>query len=605
MKIGSLKFPAFKKIWTVLAPSERKTAFLLLSLMLVGMVLESMGVGLVIPAIVFMMQENIASNYPFLEPVLQFFGNPSPQRLIIIGMLILVATYFIKVLFLTYFVWYQTRFTFGVQARLSQRLFKSYLAQPYCFHLQRNSAQLIRNAFTEIVIFAKNGVAPILLLFSEGFVLVGICTLLLLVEPWGSLVVVAVLGSVSWVFHILTHKRLSRWGKARQYHDGLRIQHLQQGLGGTKEVKLLGREKEFLRQHDVHNVASARVGCYQQTLQQLPRLWLELLAVVGLITLVLTMLAIGTPQRAVLPVLGLFAAAAFRFIPSVNRVLTSIQSLRFGLPVVDVLYKELNECWENEEVQQEESSAESGKASPFRKDICLDHVDYAYPNTEEPSLKNIVIKIGRGESVGIIGSSGAGKSTLVDVILGLLKPSVGMVLVDGEDVQKNLRNWQNQIGYVPQSIYLTDDTLRRNVAFGLPHEEIDEGAVRHAIKAAQLEDFVESLPQGLETIVGERGVRLSGGQRQRIGIARALYHNPAVLVLDEATNALNTATERGVMEAVRSLKGYKTIIIVAHRMSTVKDCDRLFRLEEGWLRTSGVPSEVIMSEDIAIESVCS
>jgi ABC-type multidrug transport system fused ATPase/permease subunit len=342
-----------------------------------------------------------------------------------------------------------------------------------------------------------------------------------------------------------------------------------------------------LEQYRVHNAQSARVGQLQATLQQLPRLWLELLAVSGLATLVITMLVQGRALEAVLPTLGLFAAAAFRLIPSVNRVLGAIQALRYGLAMIDTLHAEFN-------LAASEVADTCAPIVPFRAALELNKVTYAYPGAFVAALTEISLVIRHGESVGFIGSSGSGKSTLVDILLGLLKPDSGEVRVDGEEIQHALRNWQNQIGYVPQSIYLTDDTLARNVAFGLPTAQIDQAAVWRAIRAAQLEEFVHSLPMELDTLVGERGIRLSGGQRQRIGIARALYHDPVVLVLDEATSSLDTTTEREVMQAVRALQGRKTILIVAHRLSTVEHCDRLYRLEQGRVVEEGTPATMLV-----------
>lgn len=568
------KLSTAHKIWGLLTSAERRSAVVLLGLLFIGMVMETLGVGLVIPALALLTQRNFASNYPALQPVLQALGNPSQQTLVIIGMLVLVGVYLIKTLFLAYLAWRQTRFAFGVQAQLSQRLFTVYLRQPYTFHLQRNAAQLIRNVTSEVDIFTGNGILQGMLLLTESLILLGLCSLLLFVEPLGTLMVVSVLGTAAWGFHHLTRGRIERWGEARQHHEGLRIQHLQQGFGGAKDVKLLGRETDFLEQYRVHNVQSARALQLLSILQQLPRLWLELLAVSGLAILVISMLAQDRVLQAVLPTLGLFAAAVFRIMPSVNRVLGAVQSLRYALPVIDILHTELK-------LASPEIADTRSHVTPFRAALELSHITYAYPGAAEPALKNISLAIQRGESVGFIGVSGAGKSTLVDILLGLLTPDTGEVRVDGKDIQINLRNWQDQIGYVPQSIYLTDDTLRRNVAFALPNEQIDDAAVQRAIQAAQLDDFVASQPDGLETLVGERGIRLSGGQRQRIGIARALYHDPAVLVLDEATSSLDTATERGVMQAVAALQGSKTILIVAHRLLTVEHCDRLYRLEQG------------------------
>jgi ABC-type multidrug transport system fused ATPase/permease subunit len=366
----------------------------------------------------------------------------------------------------------------------------------------------------------------------------------------------------------------------------LRIQHLQQGLGGAKDVKLLGRESDFLNQYSIHNKESARVNQLNNTVQQLPRIWLELLAVCGLVALVLVMLAQGGALETIIPKLGLFAVVTFRLMPSISRLLNVMQSLKYCLPVIDVLQKDLI-------LPAPEEQENKSTQSTFHKSLELQHITYTYPSADLPSLKDISLSIQCGESVGFIGTSGAGKSTLVDILLGLLPPDHGVVSVDGKDIQKNLRFWQNQIGYVPQSIYLTDDTLLRNIAFGLSSEQINQESVLKAIRAAHLDDFIQSLPEGLNTIVGERGVRLSGGQRQRIGIARALYHDPSVLVLDEATSALDTATEVGVMEAVRELHGSKTIIIVAHRLSTIEHCDRLYQLENGQIKTYGTPNDVL------------
>ena len=378
----------------------------------------------------------------------------------------------------------------------------------------------------------------------------------------------------------VTHQRLLRWGAARQLHEGLRLQHLQEGLGGAKEVKLLGREQEFLAHYHQHNLGNAQVGQRYQTLQQFPRLGLELLAVGGLAALVMVMVAQNKPLDALLPTLAVFAAAAFRVLPSANRAMMAVQNVRYALPAINVLHGELR-------VLKSAEEPAAARQLEFREYLALDNVSFCYPSSDRPALQGISLTVLRGTTMGFIGESGAGKSTLVDIILGLLHPGGGAVRVDGVDIRTNLRGWQDRVGYVPQTIFLTDDTLRRNVAFGLADDQINEHSVWSAVRAAQLEEFINSLPQGLDTMVGERGVRLSGGQLQRIGIARALYHDPSVLVLDEATSSLDTQTERGVLDAVRKLHGEKTIIIVAHRMSTVEDCDQLFRLEDGRVVSQG------------------
>jgi ABC-type multidrug transport system fused ATPase/permease subunit len=315
-------------------------------------------------------------------------------------------------------------------------------------------------------------------------------------------------------------------------------------------------------------------------------MWCELLAVVALCLLTAVMLWQGKPLQSFVPSLGLFATAAFRLLPSVNRLAVSLQQIRWAKTLTDCLHDELA-------LPIVEPAEGRGAALPFRTAIELDHVSFCYPGCEKPAIADITLSIPHGSSVGIVGGSGAGKSTLVDVILGLLPPTEGRVSVDGENIHENVRAWQNLVGYVPQNIYLSDDTIRRNIAFGLDDEFVDDDAISRTLRAAQLESFIATLSLGLETPIGERGVRLSGGQRQRIGIARALYYDPVVLVLDEATSALDMDTEREVMNAVESLHGQKTIVIVAHRMSTVAHCDIVFRIENGRLVWSGTLSDVL------------
>ena len=560
---------------SLLTPRQRWHGVLLLIAMVFSALLEAASVGLVVPVVTLMMQGDVDQRYPLIYELLGG-GTVRSADLVLSGIVLLVVVFLIKALFLGALAFRQASFAFGLQASVSERLFRGYLLQPYLFHLQRNSAQLIRNAINETNQFTFGAILPGMVLMTETLVLVGLVVLLIGFEPVGALSVMLLGGGVGAAFYRLTKNRIRSWGEDRQVNEGLRIQYLQEGLGGAKEVKLLGRESYFLERYALHNAASARTGELQTTLQSIPRLMLEFLAVFSLAAVVLVAQASGRTSAELVPVFGLFSVAAFRLIPLANRILVSVQSLRFSLPVLDILTRELDTC--GAPVNQ----AEEKKLS-FQDRLLIQDIFFSYPKATQPTLRGVDVTILKGQTVGVVGESGAGKSTLVNLILGLLAPSSGQFTVDGQAVQAHLRGWQKNIGYVPQHIYLTDDSLRRNIAFGENDDDINEAALIQAVQAARLNEFVGSLPEGLNSQVGEGGIRLSGGQRQRVGIARALYSAPQVLVLDEATSALDHDTEQGVMEAVSALHGAITILIVAHRLSTVAGCDVVYRLRDGLL----------------------
>ncbi|HBQ52033.1 MAG: ABC transporter ATP-binding protein [Actinobacteria bacterium] len=568
-------------VWRLLKSSERRALVGIIFLILVGLILETLSLGIVMPVVAILTQDDYQTKYRWLTDNL---GSPSREDLIVIVMLLMVGIYIVRSLFLLWSSWVQKGFSAALSGRLSQRLFTIYLRQPYLFHLQHNSATLMRNSRNANVV-VTGGIDPTLVLLTDGLVAIALFTLLIIVEPVGTIITLVAFGVGAWLFQLLTRRRIERWGDQRNLHDGMILQHLQQGLGGAKDVKILGRESEFLDQHEKHLKESLRINRVYSVLQTMPRMYMEILTIAGLAALVISMVLQKQSFTEIIPTLGLFAAAAFRVMPSINRLLGALQTLIYSRAIIASVYADFKLD------APDETKLVTG--IPFSEQLELRSVTFQYPTASTPSLQQVSLVVRRGEAVGFVGPSGAGKSTLVDVILGLFAPTAGLVLVDGQDIQKNLRNWQNQIGYVPQSIYLTDDTLRRNVAFGLGDENIDENSVRNAIRLAQLEEFVSSLPENLDTVVGERGVRLSGGQRQRIGIARALYHNPSILVLDEATSSLDTPTEHGVMQAVQALQGSKTVIIVAHRLSTVEYCDRLYRIESSRLIEEGTFDEVV------------
>ena len=568
-------------VWNLFTRKDRVAFIRIVLMVIVGMFLETISLGIVVPIIGILTQDDYQQKYPFIVDI---FGELSREELISAVMVAMVLIYIVRSLFLFWSLWIQKGFSASVSGRLSQSLFAIYLRQPYMFHLQRNSSTLMRNAKNATSVVTC-GVDPFMVLLTDGLVAIAMFTLLIYVEPIGTIAVLLVFGLSTSTFQRLTRRRIDSWGYQVDHHETKILQHLQEGFGGAKDVKILGRENEFLSQHEKHLKRSIRISRIYNVILTLPRSFMEVITIVGLCLLVVSMVVRGRELSEIVPVLGLFAAAAFRVMPSINRLLMATQTLIFNRSIIAAVYRDFQ--------LDAPDLGKHVKNSPFANSLELHDVSFQYPTAARASLQNVSLVVRRGEAVGFVGPSGAGKSTLVDVILGLFAPTAGEVRVDGRNIQENLRNWQNQIGYVPQSIYLTDDTLRRNVAFGLSDENIDDKLVAEAIRLAQLDAFVESLPDRLETVVGERGVRLSGGQRQRIGIARALYHNPSVLVLDEATSSLDTPTEHGVMQAVQALQGTKTVIIVAHRLSTVEYCDRLYRIEDSRITEEGTFAEVV------------
>ena len=571
---------ADQMIWRMLKKSERRGLGMIFVLMLIGTVLEMFSLGLVVPIVGLLVNPDYLDRVPFVHSL---FGDLTTTQYVLGAMGLLIGVYIVKTIFLIWKTWVQRGFSNSVTLRIAQDLYENYLRQPYAFHLERNSAIMIRNSQSSASLMS-GVIDPLLLIASEFLVSGGLFILMLLLEPVGSLAAIVVFGSFSVIFRRITSRRITKWGEAQNSYKGSIIQHLQQGFSGVKDIKILGREDYFVTSYQRDLSGNAYVQRRYAVAQTLPRFSMELLTIICLGLLVSLMVLSDKALSDILPVLSLFGAAAFRLLPTLSQVINSFMSININRPIVNDLYADL--------ALPIPAVTTDQKSRKLLDRIDVEGLSFSYARTTRDALNNVSISIRRGEAVGLIGSSGSGKSTLVDILLGLLEPTSGQVRIDGNDIHQNLRGWQDQIGYVPQSIFLTDDTLRRNVAFGLPKDKIDDDAVRSAIRSAQLEEFVASLPEGMETVVGERGVRLSGGQRQRIGIARALYNNPDVLVLDEATSSLDTETEHGVMQAVQALQGDKTVIIVAHRLSTVEYCDRLYRLENAQIVDEGTFSEV-------------
>lgn len=572
------------QLYKLLDSRQKQTLIILLGLMSVSSVLEAAGFGILFPVLLLLSDDSMGGSQWFREAASRWTGVTSPANLVLIVLWGFAAFSVFKSVFVVWVAWCQSKFVADCQMSLSIRLFRGYLREPWSFHLKRNSAELIRNVGTESYQVAV-ALQFVLASLTELLLVLSTTIVLLFIEPLGMIVSSAILFVAGVTFYWSIRQRLLHWGRQRQIHAKELTMHLQQGLGGAKDIILLNRVEYFVKSYQEHSIASAIIQRKVLLTQALPRHWLEFLGALALTVLISILIVRGMPLSQVVPTVGLFAAAAFRLIPSVNRLMMGAQSIRFMQSSVEIVLNELKE---------DIGAAPNSRAEfSIEKEIELKNVTFAYDADIAPAIRDVSFVIPSGQSVGFVGGSGAGKSTLVDIVLGLLVPTEGSVLVDGAPMVSNIRGWQKNVGYVPQSIYLTDDTLRRNVAFGLADEEIDEARVKHAVEKAQLLGFVSTLPDGLNTIVGERGVRLSGGQRQRIGIARALYNDPKVLVLDEATSALDNSTEAEVMEAIRALKGSRTIIIVAHRLSTVAHCDQLFHFESGRLVGTGEPSSII------------
>ena len=572
--------PTRKLLWDVLQSSERRSLVGVFALILIGTVLETFSVGMMIPVLSVIASDSQKISLVFftIEPAL----NKSQLIQLAVGLILVV--YVLKNVFLAGSTWIQRGFLTRVTSRIAARMLEIYIRQPYAFHLRKNSSTLIRNTQDASMLVAA-GIEPMLTILTEGLIAVALFTVLVVVEPVGTICVIGLLLFATFIFQKFFDRKLQRWGTLRQIQKGSIIQTIQQGLGAVKDIQVLGREEWFVNEHRERQTLDANLLRRINTVQTVPRLWLEVMAMAGLAGLVAIMLATGKDIDKIIPTVGLFAVTSFKVLPSINKLVSSKQTLKVSRSTIETIHHDLDlPIAMNSSIQNMKFQFEN---------VVVEQLDFKYEQSENLVLSNVNLRIQSGEAVGFVGLSGSGKSTLIDIMLGLLEPQSGSVLINGQTLENVKQSWQQQIGYIPQTIFLMDDSLRRNIAIGIADAEIDEVAIVDALKSAQLEDFVASLPEGLDTVVGERGVRLSGGQRQRIGIARALYHQPSVLVLDEATSSLDTETEHGVMQAVQALQGDKTVIIVAHRLSTVEYCDRLYRLDAGRIVDEGTFDEVM------------
>lgn len=557
----------------------------LLFMMLVGAGLDILGFGMVFPLIALLVDPVIVQRESWLS-VMDYLAGGSPERLAFMALVGMFLLFALKNAYLSLYTLIETRFAYAKQVQIARRILAAYLSQPYQFFRNHNSARLIQNLTTEVTSVVAHVVMPLFAIAAETIFMAAVLALLVLLRSWLVLSVfgmVAVFGAVTYA---ASHKYLASLGRRRQRFESARNRALREAFGGIKEILVRGCEMHFQKRIDENSIAFASAQQRFHALTYLPRFWIETFAVLGLTLLVAMMVYRNEPPQAILASVGTVAAFGFRIIIGANRVLISISAVRFGLPALASVQSALALSAAGESVDQPASAI---AVEAFRDKIEFEGVSYSYPANAVRVLDGVSLTVAKGEFIGVIGISGAGKTTLVDLLLGLIEPTSGTIAVDGRPLRYSKRQWMRQIAYIPQEVFLLDDSIRRNVAFGVPDREIDDRKVWAAIERAQLDGYVKGLDEGVDTVIGENGARCSGGQRQRIGIARALYREASVLVLDEATSALDSATESKLMQEVLSLRPAVTIVAVTHRLNCLKGCDRIVRLEHGRLLPATLP----------------
>ena len=583
----------FKKLLFLLTPVERKRAGLLLIMTIIMALLDTIGIASILPFIAVLtnpslVETNIILNYIYQSS--NIFGVKTNQEFIFFfGVIVLVLLIF-SLTFKAFTVYAQVRFTEMREYSISKRLIEEYLNQPYSWFLSRHSADLGKTILSQVGKLIGNGIRPLIELISKSIITISIIILLIIVDLKLALAVGLSLGVTYLLIFYLVRKVLTRAGEKRLKNDQLRFTIVSEAFGAAKEVKAGGLEQSYIRNFSNYAKIYAMAEALSQVLGQLPRFILEAIAFGGILIIMLYIIAESGDFNSALPIISLYVFAGYRLMPAVQGIYSSLVQLTFIGPSLNKVYEDLKNprpiCVNlNNEVLT------------FNKTITLNNIYYDYPNRSISAIKNLSLNIPIKSVVGLVGATGSGKTTAIDIILGLLEPQKGTLEVDGKVITKqNIRSWQRSIGYVPQHIYLSEDTIEANIAYGVETKDINKNMIEKASKIANLHKFViEELPKQYHTTVGERGVRLSGGQRQKIGIARALYRNPQVLILDEATSALDNQTEKIVMDAVNNLRSNITIILIAHRLNTVRNCDIIYQLDKGQIIGQGTFEKLIGS----------
>ena len=581
----------FKKLIFLLSSNERRSAALLLLLILIMALLDMIGVASILPFIAVLTNPTLIETNFILNSIFEhtkILGVENYQQFLfflgIIVLVLLMTSLFFKALT----IYAQVKFSENRHYSISKRLVESYLRQPYSWFLNQNSSELGKTILSEVSNVVGNGISQLLEVIAKGAVAIAIIVLLIIVNPKLALIVGFTISFAYGLIYYLLANYLKRIGEERLLHNELRYKHISEAFNAAKEVKVGGLEQSFTQRFSESAEIYAKTSTSADVIKQLPRFFLEGIVFGGIMIIILYIMAQTGNFNTALPIVSLYVFAGYRLMPALQQIYASLTILKFVEPSLDKLYEDVKKLKPFIENQNQ-------GVLPFNEAIVLKNIHYNYPNTTRTTLKDINLTIPAKSKVGFVGSTGCGKTTTMDIILGLLEAQKGTLEIDGKVItKKNSRSWQRSIGYVPQYIHLSDDTVESNIAFGIETKNINLESVKKASKIANLHEFVlEELPDKYQTIIGEDGIRLSGGQRQRIGIARALYHNPKVLILDEATSALDNETEKVVMEAISNLNKNMTIILIAHRLNTVKNCDIIFKLDKGQLINQGKFSEII------------
>lgn len=561
---------------------QKGNVFFLLVLMIIGALLETVVVSLVMPLVQVIISPNMIQDTSYLRIIYQLLGCNSNNEFLIMIILALILGYIVKNTFLYFMYYEQSKFVTENQFAMSKRLLTNFVNKPYEYYLNASTGNIIRIIQGDVgnVFALLNNVLQFL---TELFVAVCLVILLVVVDPAMTIVIMLILAITMFLSKQAFKGKLNKAGEEAQHYNGMMNKWMIHTIEGIKDIKILNKERHFVQRYDENGKLSAVAQRKNAILSQAPRLIIEAVSMCGMLAMIVVLLASGRPIEGMLPQMSTFAMAAVRLMPSANRMNTYLNAISFLEPSLRTVCEDID----TSNMLKNKTTIKDNNKYPLdviQDKIELKNIIYAYPKAETYLFHGANMTIPVGKSVAVIGTSGAGKTTIVDILLGLLEPKSGSILADGVDVKTNYEGWLAKIGYIPQSIFMIDDTIKNNIAFGISEKEIDEDRIWKVLEDAQLAEHICSLPKGIDTGIGEKGVRMSGGQRQRLGIARALYHNPEILVFDEATSALDNDTEAAIMESINRFQGEKTMIIIAHRLGTIKDCDIVYRVENGEIK---------------------